>query len=87
MKFTHLMTASILAVTLAACNNVATDNVKDKGQAVVKIAQDTSAKPVRGTYGIATENMDQSVKPGDNFFKFVNGTWLKETEIPADKDN
>ena len=29
--------------------------------------------------------MDKSVKPNDDFFKFVNGTWLKNTEIPADK--
>jgi predicted metalloendopeptidase len=29
--------------------------------------------------------MDKSVKPSDDFFKFVNGTWLKNTEIPADK--
>jgi len=41
--------------------------------------------PVLGTYGIATENIDQSVKPGENFFEYVNGTWLANTEIPADK--
>jgi len=29
--------------------------------------------------------MDKSVRPNDDFFKFVNGTWLKNTEIPADK--
>lgn len=35
--------------------------------------------------GIITENMDLSVKPGDDFFNYVNGTWLKKIEIPADK--
>lgn len=35
--------------------------------------------------GINTSLMDQSVSPKDNFFQFVNGTWLKNTEIPADK--
>ena len=35
--------------------------------------------------GINLSLMDKSVSPKDNFFKFVNGTWLKNTEIPADK--
>ncbi|MGV1011311.1 MAG: M13 family metallopeptidase [Flavobacterium sp.] len=35
--------------------------------------------------GIGLDLMDKSVKPSDDFFKFVNGTWLKNTEIPADK--
>src|SRR5215472_14133927 len=26
--------------------------------------------------------MDSSVKPGDNFFKFVNGKWLDTAKIP-----
>ncbi|MGL2962754.1 M13 family metallopeptidase [Flavobacterium sp. RSB2_4_14] len=37
------------------------------------------------TPGIDTSLMDKSVSPKDNFFQFVNGTWLKNTEIPADK--
>ncbi|AWI25028.1 M13 family metallopeptidase [Flavobacterium pallidum] len=35
--------------------------------------------------GINTANMDKTVKPNDNFFRFVNGAWLDKTEIPADK--
>lgn len=35
--------------------------------------------------GILNQNMDLSVRPGDNFFNYVNGTWLKKIEIPADK--
>jgi putative endopeptidase len=37
------------------------------------------------TPGINTSLMDKNVSPKDNFFQFVNGTWLKNTEIPADK--
>jgi predicted metalloendopeptidase len=37
------------------------------------------------TPGINTSLMDKTVSPKDNFFQFVNGTWLKNTEIPADK--
>jgi putative endopeptidase len=31
--------------------------------------------------------MDRSVKPGDNFFEYANGTWLKRTEIPPDRSS
>jgi putative endopeptidase len=33
---------------------------------------------------IDTAGMDTSVKPGDDFFKYANGTWFAKTEIPAD---
>ena len=29
------------------------------------------------------QNLDQSVKPGDNFFLYANGGWLKRNPIPA----
>jgi putative endopeptidase len=35
--------------------------------------------------GINLDLMDKSVKPGDDFFRFVNGTWFDNTEIPADR--
>jgi putative endopeptidase len=44
-------------------------------------AQDTSKE----THGIAVANMDSSVKPGDNFYLYANGDWIKRTEIPTDR--
>lgn len=35
--------------------------------------------------GIDLAKMDTNVKPGEDFFKYVNGSWLKNTEIPADR--
>ncbi|MFE3871244.1 M13 family metallopeptidase [Flavobacterium sp. ZS1P70] len=35
--------------------------------------------------GLSLKNMDTSVRPGDNFDAYVNGTWVKNTKIPADK--
>src|ERR1700733_13959174 len=29
------------------------------------------------------KNMDTTVKPGDDFFKYANGAWLKKNPIPA----
>ncbi len=37
--------------------------------------------------GILLENYDTSVKPGDDFYRYTNGNWLKKTTIPADKSN
>ena len=34
--------------------------------------------------GVALENMDSSVRPQDDFYTYVNGTWLQKTEIPSD---
>lgn len=35
--------------------------------------------------GLDLAGMDRSVAPGDNFFAYANGTWLKTAEIPADR--
>ena len=35
--------------------------------------------------GVDKSNFDTSVRPQDDFFQYVNGTWMEETEIPADK--
>lgn len=35
--------------------------------------------------GINVSYMDKNTKPNDNFFRFVNGTWLDKTEIPGDR--
>jgi putative endopeptidase len=40
-----------------------------------------------GTWGIDTAGMDKSVKPGDDFFAYVNGNWAKTTQIPADRSS
>ena len=37
------------------------------------------------TQGIDLAGMDRSVAPGDDFFRYANGGWLKATEIPPDR--
>jgi putative endopeptidase len=37
--------------------------------------------------GIIVKNMDTTVSPGDNFTQYVNGTWVKNTKLPADKSS
>lgn len=33
---------------------------------------------------IETQNIDKSVKPGDDFYDYANGSWLKTAKIPAE---
>src|ERR1700689_2593877 len=35
--------------------------------------------------GIDVQYIDHTVRPQDDFFRYVNGVWLDKTEIPADK--
>jgi putative endopeptidase len=41
-------------------------------------------KPRKKKY-IDPANMDQSVKPGQNFYYYANGSWLKKNPVPASK--
>ena len=38
-----------------------------------------------GKWGIDLAGMDRSVKPGDDFFRYVNGKWAATTQIPPEK--
>src|SRR3954462_13908751 len=44
-----------------------------------------AAGPRYGGWGLELQDMDPSVKPGDGFFRYAEGTWLKTHPIPADK--
>lgn len=58
-------------VALAACGQQTTDGMHETDDTL--------------TSGLALENMDKSIHPGDDFFMFMNGVWIDQTEIPADK--
>src|SRR5690349_21016157 len=42
-------------------------------------------KPMYGAWGVDLTSLDTSVKPGDDFFLYANGTWLKKAQIPSDR--
>ena len=48
-------------------------------------ADPTTGKPQYGAWGFDQAGGDASVKPGNDFFRYANGTWLDHTPIPADK--
>lgn len=37
--------------------------------------------------GIDLAGIDQSIRPGNDFFGYTNGTWLKTAQIPADRSS
>jgi putative endopeptidase len=43
------------------------------------------AKLKYGTWGFDVAGMDTKTKPGDDFFRYANGTWIDQTQIPPDK--
>ena len=68
----HWMTAAACLLVLAGC-----------GQGAAK----GGGARVAMTSGIELANLDPSVRPQDDFYRYVNGTWLATTEIPADRTN
>jgi putative endopeptidase len=48
-------------------------------------AADTPAGPRFGTWGYASDAMDKAVKPGDDFWAYVNGGWAARTQIAPDR--
>ena len=52
-----------------------TSNVKNKVETVKKYPP------------FDVQNMDTKIKPGDDFYSYTNGAWLKNNPIPADKNS
>ncbi len=44
-----------------------------------------AAKPKVGTWGVNLADMDTSVRPGNDFFDYVVGAWVKNAKIPPDR--
>jgi predicted metalloendopeptidase len=71
-KSTLLLVASALA--LSACGTGGENG--------------SAQQQVQGSaVGIDPAAIDQSVKPGDDFFSYANGNWVKKTQIPEDRSN
>ncbi|WP_372628102.1 M13 family metallopeptidase [Arsukibacterium sp.] len=76
-KVSALALGVALSLGLAACSSkpLVTDITQPQAE---------QAAPVLSS-GINPANMDSSVAPQQDFFRYVNGNWLTSTDIPADK--
>lgn len=63
---------------LSGCSN--NDNNNTNIQNSVTSPQKTALAS-----GIEQANIDASVRPQDNFYRYINGGWMKRNEIPSDK--
>ncbi|MFQ5548452.1 MAG: M13 family metallopeptidase [Woeseia sp.] len=68
-------TTMALVLMLAACG---------QQQPQTEAAAGAASKAGRHS-GLLLEHMNDDVRPGDDFNAYVNGTWIDNTEIPADK--
>ena len=81
-KITLLAAGVALALGLVGCEKAPT------APQTASPAAETTAAPVAALVsGVEKENFDPAVKHSENFFYSVNGTWFKNTEIPADKSS
>ncbi len=81
MAIKHLFLSAVAVAVLAACNS---ENPSTEAQAPLAAAAPVAKAPVSG---IDKTQADSAVRAQDDLFRAVNGTWLKNFEIPADKSN
>ena len=81
----------LLAGTALIAGCATNEAVAPAPVAVVEAAPPPAAVPAPepeiGTYGFDVTGMDTSILPGNNFYQYANGTWARNTPIPADKSN
>ncbi len=83
--------SAVCLTVVAACSdnsNHAEQKAKTaaKTEAQAKLDKKVEA-PKALVSGIDLANFDKSVRPQDDLFRHVNGSWLENFEIPADKSN
>jgi len=48
-------------------------------------SEDTRTTPAE--HGIAVSSIDMSVRPGDDFYHYANGSWINRTTLPPDRSS
>lgn len=72
--------AAVFAAAVASC--APKDGAGEETGAKVEAAAST---PTIEPWGYPLDAIDQATGPGEDFFRFANGKWLDETEIPSDR--
>ncbi|MDX1537125.1 M13 family metallopeptidase [Arsukibacterium sp.] len=74
-----------LSLGLTACSSqpVVSNSAQQSATSSAATSTQQAEQPLGS--GINPANMDTSVAPQQDFFRYVNGNWLTSTDIPADK--
>jgi putative endopeptidase len=81
------LVAASVAALLSGCATASPPPPAPLAQAPAAAAPAPGPKPQYGAFGFDMAAMDASVAPGDDFFAYANGAWVKATEIPPDRPN
>ncbi|WP_374576215.1 M13 family metallopeptidase [Phenylobacterium sp.] len=76
---------AIAPLVLTACATTGAPAAAPEAPPMPPAATAEKPKPQYGAFGFDAAGMDASVKPGDDFFEYADGGWVKATEIPADR--
>ncbi len=87
MKKMMIVLATSTALSACATNAPMTDPIVVAETPAPEPAPVPAPKAEIGSFGFDTAGMDTTVLPGENFYQYANGTWLKNTPVPADKSN
>ncbi len=79
LKLKHGLLFTAASLSLVACKTGEKQDVTNEQNTEV-LAESTEKNP-----GLDLHYIDNSVSPQHDFYNFVNGNWLKETEIPGDR--
>ncbi|MEL4271598.1 M13 family metallopeptidase [Shewanella xiamenensis] len=87
----RLIPALLLSTTvltgLTACGDNTNQTVASDNTAKVQTSAAPAASQPAMPIGINLAAMSPKVKPGDDFYTYANGEWMKTTEIPADRSS
>ena len=53
--------------------------------AALALVTSAASGPTSVSSGLSVSDMDPGIKPGDDFFQYTNGGWLKSAIIPSDR--
>ncbi|MGD8325785.1 MAG: M13-type metalloendopeptidase [Sphingomonadales bacterium] len=79
----RLLLAGVCLAILAGCD--ARSNSEENSANISTEVE--MAAPELGAFGIDFTAMKETVRPQDDFYRYVNGTWLDTFEIPEDRSN